>query len=410
MLLARQDYPVQPPRYAASLCYVWQKWCGYHQKNRLLDLSAALTCNLYCQTCCAGRSHGLICDDLLDSWERVVGGHWSSCSQCPTSKMTLPNFLIVGAAKSGTTALYQYLKQHPQVYMSSRKESNFFAFEGQEVDFCGPGDEWISESTITTLEAYEKQFEAATSQKAIGEASPWYLYSARAAQKIHRYIPSAKLIAILRNPANRAFSSYLHVVRDSRERLPFEEGLLAEEARVAQGWEYIWHYRRAGFYSSQVKLYLDLFPREQMRFYLYDDFSSDPTSVLRDIYEFLDVDTDFVADMSIKPNTTGVPSNQLLGRLLLQPNLLRSAVKVLLPAQLSYNVAQRINQRLLKKPSLDQQTYGQLLSGFEDDVYALQDLIGCDLSPWLSESIAGEPSAKEYRPHAAKRDPATKCT
>jgi hypothetical protein len=324
--------------------------------------------------------------------------------------MTLPNFLIIGAAKSGTTALHHYLKQHPQVYMSPRKEPNFFAFEGQKVNFGGPGDEWILESTITTLEAYEKQFEAATSERAIGEASPWYLYSTRAAQNIHRHIPSAKLIAILRNPADRAFSSYLHVVRDSRESVPFEEGLLAEEKRIAQGWEYIWHYRKAGFYASQVRLYLDLFPREQMRFYLYEDFSSDPAGMLRDIYEFLDVDTDFVADTSIKPNSTGVPKNQLLGRLLLQPNLLRSTVKLLLPAQLSYNIAQRINQKLLKKPSLDQQTYGQLLSVYEDDISALQELIGCNLSAWLGRSLASEPSAKDYGSHPVNKDSVTNYT
>ncbi len=92
--------------------------------------------------------------------------------------MALPNFLIIGAAKAGTTALYHYLKQHPQVYMSPEKETNFFAFEGQEVCFRGPGDEKMCESTIATLEGYKEQFEDVSNEVAIGEASPWYYLQA----------------------------------------------------------------------------------------------------------------------------------------------------------------------------------------------------------------------------------------
>ena len=259
--------------------------------------------------------------------------------------MTLPNFLIIGAAKAGTTALYHYLKQHPQVYMSPKKETNFFAFEGQEISFSGPGDERISESAITTLEAYADQFEAASDEVAIGEASPWYLYSPQAADNIHRQIPHAKLITVLRNPIDRAFSSYLHVVRDGRESLTFEEGLLAEEERIESGWEYIWHYQHTGFYAAQVERFLKVFPRKQLRFYLYDDFVDDPTQFVKDVCAFLEVDTNFVVDTSFKPNATGIPKNRLLGQLLIKPNALRSAARYFMPKQLRYNVSQRINQR-----------------------------------------------------------------
>lgn len=296
--------------------------------------------------------------------------------------MTLPNFLIIGAAKSGTTALYHYLKQHPQVYMGPNKETNFFAFEGKQVDFRGPGDEKINDSTITTLKMYEQQFEGASREMAIGEASPWYLYSERAAECIKHNIPGAKLLAILRNPVDRAFSSYLHVVRESRESLTFEEGLLAEESRIEQGWEFIWHYRKAGFYSAQIKRFLDQFPREQVRFYLYDDFLTDPSGLLESIYEFLGVNTNFVADTSIKPNATGMPRNRLLGRLLLQPNPLRETAKLLMPEQLRYNLSQRINQQLLSKPSLSETTYENLLHDYKEDIWELQNLIGRDLSAW----------------------------
>jgi Sulfotransferase family len=301
--------------------------------------------------------------------------------------MTLPNFLIVGAAKSGTTALYHYLKQHPQVYMSPTKETNFFAFEGQEVRFHGPGDEKIAQSTITSLEAYKEQFAAVSNEIAIGEASPWYLYSDQAVKNIYRHIPDVKLIAVLRNPAERAFSSYLHVARDGRENLTFEEGLLVEEKRIEQGWEFIWHYQRTGFYAAQVERFLDLFPREQIRFYLYDDLLANPVDFMRNIYEFLSVDTNFVVDTSLKPNATGVPKSQLLGRLLLQPNPLRTTVKVLVPKQLRYNLGQRINQRLLEKPHPNKETYRKLLSSYKDDISTLQDLVGRDLSAWTDGHV-----------------------
>lgn len=297
--------------------------------------------------------------------------------------MSLPNFLIIGAAKAGTTALYHYLKQHPQAYMSPEKETNFFAFEGQEVHFSGPGDEKMSESTIVTLEGYKEQFEDASNEVAIGEASPWYLYSDRAAENIHRHVPNAKLIVVLRNPVDRAFSSYLHLARDGRERLTFEEGLSLEEKRIAQGWEYIWHYRQAGLYATQVERFLSLFHREQVRFYLYDDLVADPVRFLSDIYEFLNLDTSFMPNTSLRPNTSGLPKNQLLGRLLLRPNPLKATVKLLTPKQFRYNLGQRINQRLLEKPSLSKETRQKLLCGYRDDISSLQDLVGLDLSTWF---------------------------
>lgn len=296
--------------------------------------------------------------------------------------MTLPNFLVIGAAKSGTTALYHYLKQHPHVYMSPQKETNFFAFEGQRVSFRGPGDGVISDSIVTTLASYEDQFQDVSNESAIGEASPWYLYSTDAAANIHRRIPDAKLIAVLRNPVDRAFSSYLHVIRHGRENLSFEEGLLAEEERIAQGWEPIWHYQRVGFYADQVKNYIDLFGREQTRIYLYDDFLKDLYGTLTEIYEFLGVDPGFVADTTVKPNVTGVSRSRLLGRLVFQPNPLKSTARILVPKQLRYELSQKLGQRLLVKPSLGAAVRENLSRRFRRDILDLQDLIGRDLSAW----------------------------
>lgn len=297
--------------------------------------------------------------------------------------MTYPNFAIIGTAKSGTTSLHHYLKQHPQVYVSPQKETNFFAFEGQEDWFRGPGDERdLRTAVITDPATYRKQFEAVSGEIAVGESSTWYLYSTRAAAKMRSRLPEAKLIAMLRNPVDRAFSSYLHLVREGREELSFEEALLAEEERIAKRWAFMWHYRRAGFYAEQVERFLGLYAPEQMRFYLYDDLA-DPGGLLEDIYEFLGVDRGFVADTSVKHQATGVPRNRLLGRLLFEPNPIKSTLKSFLPAQFRHNLRERAGQRLLSKPPLAEVTRERLLSGYEKDIRRLQELIGRDLSAWL---------------------------
>lgn len=301
------------------------------------------------------------------------------------STATLPNFVIIGAAKSGTTALYHYLRQHPDIYMSPQKETNFFAFEGQKVDFRGPGDEGISQSSITDLGSYQEQFSGVLGETAVGEASPWYLYLPGTAENMRRHIPEAKLIAILRNPVDRAFSSYLHLRREGQEQLSFEEGLAAEEKRIAQGWEPLWHYKRAGFYAPQIKQFFELFEREQICFYLYEEFSEDPGAVLRDIYRFLGVDESFSPRTSIKHNVTGVPRNKFLWRLIREENPLERFAGALVPPRYRAGLKRALIQRLLKKPVLLPDTRRELARDYREDVLYLQDLIGLDLAGWIEE-------------------------
>src|SRR3954452_18181658 len=131
--------------------------------------------------------------------------------------MTMPNFLILGAAKAGTTALYHYLKQHPEVCMSEIKETNFFALMGKPLDFRGPGDdEHINRFSVTTWGDYQSRFPDRTDARAVGEASPLYLYSPDAPGRIARWMPKAKLVVILRDPVARAYSAFLHLVRGGR--------------------------------------------------------------------------------------------------------------------------------------------------------------------------------------------------
>ena len=121
----------------------------------------------------------------------------------------MPNFLIIGAPKSGTTSLYQYLKQHPQIYLPDKKEPHFFSFEGRTQGFNGPGQADFMKKRITKIEDYIKLFENVNDELAIGEASTSYLYIPEAVERIKKYVPEVKIITIIRHPAERAFSDYL---------------------------------------------------------------------------------------------------------------------------------------------------------------------------------------------------------
>jgi len=298
--------------------------------------------------------------------------------------MTMPNFLVIGAAKSGTTSLYHYLKQHPQIYMSPIKEPKFFAYEGMVVDFCGPRDENLNLGTITAVEAYRALFQDVSNELAIGEASPIYIYNSRAPGRIKHYIPRVKLIAILRNPAERAYSSFTGLLRDGREPLPdFAEALRQEKTRISNNWSFFWHYKQRGFYYVQLKRYFDLFNREQIKIYLYEDFRDNPLGILKDIFRFLDVDDNFVPDLSLRYNVSGTPRNRKLHIFLAGPNSMKSILERLVPEKLRSRIRLALIDRNLIKKQLPPDVRRELIRGYREDILKLQDLIGRDLSKWL---------------------------
>jgi hypothetical protein len=300
----------------------------------------------------------------------------------------LPDFLVIGAEKSGTTSLDRYLNQHPGIYMSPLKEPRFFALEGHKLDFDGPGDQTaaVQRSSVTTLDEYRALFCEASGEQAVGETSPIYLYLPEAADRIRRYVPEAKVIAVLRNPVDRAYSAYLHKVREGRETLGFAEALEREEARLQSNWAPGWAYKRIGFYHAQLARYHQRLPRSQIRIYLYEDLRAGPLGVLQDIYRFLGVDDAFVADTSRRYNVAGRPRNRALLTLLERPNPVKNILGPLLPQGLSRPVATRLRSwNLAAPPPLAPEVRRELVSLYREDVLRLQELIGRDLSGWLGE-------------------------
>lgn len=298
--------------------------------------------------------------------------------------MTTPNFIILGAAKAGTSALHRYLGQHPDIYLPPAKETNFLALDGTTPTFAGPGDGALNAACITSRESYEGAFSGACGERAIGEASPLYLYDERTPEGIKRHVPHARLLAVLRDPVERTLSSFLHMIRDGREETTdFATALSRESQRVERNWEYLWHYTRVSLYAEQVKRYMDHFPKEQILFVLYDDFASDARGFLTLIYRFLEVAPDFEADISIRPNTTGIPRIGPLYDLLSRPNPVKAALQPLLPQPLK-RLATSLKLKNMKRPSIPTTVRTSLDELFRPDILALQDLLHRDLSAWMA--------------------------
>lgn len=300
----------------------------------------------------------------------------------------MPNFLIIGAAKAGTTALYSYLKQHPQIYMSPEKEPHFFAFEGEKLNFGGTaGDrEWLNRTAITDIETYQQQFQKVSKQIAIGEASALYLYIPKAAERIRHYIPNANLITILRNPAQRAYSAFLFQMRDSLEPITdFTQALQEEKIRIQKNWVPIYYYQQMGFYYNQVKRYFDIFDREQIKVYLYEDFSANPMSILQDTFQFLGVDDTFTPNVLERHNVSGIPKNKVLNNFIVNPHPIKDIFKPFLPKSLRQGLIVGLKNRrsLDKPPPMSAEVRKQLIDVYRDDILRLQDLLQRDLSIWL---------------------------
>jgi len=300
--------------------------------------------------------------------------------------MTLPNFLVIGAAKSGTSSLYMYLKQHPQIFMSPIKEPHFFSFDSISKNTKGPGD--TIPQAITDITEYSKLFDKAKDELAIGEASPTYLYREEAAERIFNLIPSVKLIAILRNPAERAFSAYMHVIRDGREKFNnFSDAMAQEELRINDNWGPIWHYTKGGFYYEQLSRYYNLFPSKQIKVFLYEDLINNQQNLLKNIFDFLNIDSDFIPDSSIRYNISGTHKNVLIHSLshalFNSPNPIRWLSRKFLPESLRWKMTSWVRDKNIQRHKIPKKTKLELIKLFSDDVNNLEKLINRDLSHWL---------------------------
>tara|TARA_B100000902_G_C27318651_1_gene922873 strand:+ start:1855 stop:2754 length:900 start_codon:yes stop_codon:yes gene_type:complete len=293
-----------------------------------------------------------------------------------------PNFIIIGAMKSATTSLYTYIKQHPNVFMTKIKEPMFFNNLNKKYDFIIKGKK---SKKITTFDEYYALFKDVMHEKAIGEASPSYLYNEQCAQLIKKHLPKTKIIAIIRQPVERAYSNYLHAKRADREPINnFEDAFNSEESRIKKKWSPLYHYKSQGLYYKQLKKYYNLFDKKQIKIILFQDLINNPKKTTKEVFNFLEVDDTFTSDTSIKANVSGVPKG-LTGWIIMKmrkynliPNIefnrILPRVIIAIILKTIYSKPDKIDKRLIDK--LTNKYY-------KKDIKKLELLIEKNLSHWL---------------------------
>ena len=291
----------------------------------------------------------------------------------------LPSFVIIGAAKAGTTALYWYLDEHPQVFMSPVKETNYFAYG---LDGDGKplyGDPELHRFPVQTSAAYEDLFSGAGEALAVGEASPIYLECPQSAARIRGSLPTARIICGLREPVDRAYSDYLMYLRARGRRLD-----PARELTTASAWARPdSHWMQISRYHEALSRYFDLFPREQIHIFLFDDLRADALRCVRDVYRAVGVYPGFVPDLDTPHNIGGMPASRTLEKVFTSGSI-RKALEPWIPRRAA-DVARRLRTKNLKKaPPLPEDLKVELGRHFRDDIQKTAKLIGRSLDHWLS--------------------------
>ena len=295
-----------------------------------------------------------------------------------------PEFIVIGAARSGTTALHSYLSQHPHIFMPAEKEPNFFSFEGEDLKCVGPGADFINNS-ITDLEKYQNIFAQVPESTTCGEASPLYLFVPKTAERIKHHIPQARLIVLLRNPIEQAYSHFLYATKQAVESEPdFVKALNLEEKRLSDGWQPLFGYSRFPRYAEQLERFFEHFPKDRMFIRTYEDFQEDPERILRELFGFIGVDPEFQPDMSNRPNAGGVPKNRAFQDFLMKSNPITRAIGYVVPQGLRLAIRDKMSAMNLKeKEGMPDEARRILKDRLSDEIRALEKLIDRDLSAWL---------------------------
>lgn len=299
--------------------------------------------------------------------------------------MTLPNFLVIGAGRSGTTSLHHYLGQHPDVFLPAVKApSHFFWCEPRSIE-----DPLLRAQTrhfVSDFAAYERLFDGVAGEKAVGEVSPVYLATTSAAPRIAARLPAVRLIAVLRHPVDRAWARFVARLRDGLERRSDFRRIVRDETRAPLPRDDAFGtYVASGFHHHFLAPYFELFPREHIRVHLFEDLVRDPAALAADLFAFLGVDPDFRPDTARHNASRGLVRDPVLRWAWTRSARLRAVLRPYLPEPLR-RAAFRTVTADLAAPSLEPELRAELCRLFRTDTARLSELIGRDLSHWLEDA------------------------
>ena len=304
--------------------------------------------------------------------------------------MKKPDFFIVGEPKSGTTALYTYLKQHPDIFMPKIKEPYYFC-----KDFHKESDEYNKKMKyffrksfpFRTDEQYLKLFKSWKEQKISGEASVTYLYSKIAAKEIHLFNPDAKIIMILRNPVDFLHSLHSRFFVTRNETETFENALAAEEERkkgraipkIAYLPPSYFNYSEWTKYAEHIQRYYDLFDKKQIKIIIFDDFKTNTQEVYEEVLEFLDVDPNFKPTFEIvNENRKLIPIFRPIVDFIRQYNVF----KAIMPRNAYYKLSRAFYKTIVTKQPrqpMNSELRQRLMKEYKPEVEKLSKLINRDL-------------------------------
>lgn len=292
-----------------------------------------------------------------------------------------PDFFIVGAPKCGTTAMNDYLRQHPQIFMPERKDITYF---GSDLQFSRPR---------ISHEQYISLFRDANGAARIGETSVWYLYSKNGAQEIKSFAPSARIIVMLRNPVDMLYAQHSQFLFNCNEDIPDFEAALEAETHRKQGkniprqshFVQGLFYRETVKYSEQLERYFGVFGRKNVHVMLFDDFKRDTRKSFAETVGFLGVEEEFQPAFQVINSNKVVRSRRLQEFLVAPPSILVQTFHKLVPAHLHGRLLmqlRKINMRKKDRPALDPLVRKRLQAEFESEVIRLGKLLRRDLSTW----------------------------
>jgi hypothetical protein len=300
----------------------------------------------------------------------------------------LPDFVLVGAPKAGTTALHAALARHPQLYLSPVKEPKYYLCgDSPPPAYRGPGDAHSNREWIWQRQRYLDLFAGAREDQLAGESTPFYLYHRDARRRIAADLPRARLVAVLRDPVDRAYSNWMHLWADGLE--PCHDVVRAcelERRRIDDGWAPFWHYRSLGMYGRQLADLFEHFPREQVLVLRYRALVDDPRTALNRVCRFLGVAEDVVSDIP-SGNSRPFVHPSLRTRVLGPVVRAGAAVGQFLPPEAWRTASRPIVGQLHQRgnparPRLTPEQGDLLRAPFLEDIALLEDLVGESFEDW----------------------------
>jgi hypothetical protein len=305
-----------------------------------------------------------------------------------SARESRPDVVIIGAPKAGTSALHAALAQHPQIYASPVKEPKYYmCWDAPPPAYRGPGDAHSNQEWIWRRADYEALFRGAPEDAVRLESTPFYLYMRGARRRIAEELPEAKLIVIVRDPIDRAYSNWMHLWVDGLEPISdFVDAWHAEDRRVAAGWAPFWHYQRLGRYGEQLADLFELVERERVFVLRYWQLVSHPDETLNRVARFLGIAEDQVATIppdNARPFVEPGLRTSVLGRVIragataasyAPPQVWRRASKPLMSLLQHGGRSQR--------PKLAPEQRTELLGDCLDDIALLEQTLGESFEDW----------------------------